>query len=306
MDGCCHSKKKTNNTTNQQNFTAKKLINTFKSSIFCGAKGFLTFNLALLSYAEYSLYDYMLSKSNDKENDRPKVKIAQACLNDGGIAEVEEIEEKYNPYKLLKEGAAFAMNRSIIPFFEMIAIVPLACFALPAMIPGINLLPCVVICAALMVATCFVVRSFNLGEKLLEKKTGYTREEIDREFTKDSIVYPTFDKNNKRIRYNLPDQGQLLGEKNSTSFLVMLLTFPLKVLQSCILFSLAVVELLEAIPNLFVDMVYDRSFEATKSNLQRSGHLLYASVRNIVPITRFDEPIAEFIGTPKACGGCIS
>ncbi|APR98496.1 hypothetical protein [Wolbachia endosymbiont of Folsomia candida] len=300
MGGCC---KKTNNTTDQTNFTAKKLINTFKSSIFCGAKGFLTFNLALLSYAEYSLYDYMLSKSNNQEDNRPKIKTAQAYLNDGSIVEVEEEveEKKYNSYKFLKEGAAFAMKRNTIPFIEMIAIVPLACFALPVMIPGINILQCALICIALMVATCFIVRSFNLREKLLEKQTDYTREEIDKEFTKDSIVYPIFNKDRKHIQYNSPDQGHLLSEKDSTSFLVMLLAFPLKILQSCILVSLAVIELLEAVPNLCVDMIYDRSFDATKSNLQRSGNLLYASARNVIPVlSKFDEPVAEFIGIPKA------
>ncbi|WP_341808076.1 hypothetical protein [Wolbachia endosymbiont (group E) of Neria commutata] len=303
MAGCC---KKTNNTTNQQNLTAKKLVNIFKTSIFCGAKGSLTFSLACLSYLEYSLCEYMLRKNNNQEDNGPKIKTVQACLNEDSVAEAEVREKKYNPYRFLKKGAAFAMKRNIIPFIEMITIVPFVCFALPTMIPGIGLLQCALICATLMVATCFIVRSFNLRENLIHKYDKYTQEQIDTAFRDNDIAYPIFNKDRKHIQYNSPEQGQLLSEKNSTSFLVKLLTFPLKVLQSCILFSLAAVELLEAVLNLFVDMVCDRSFKDTISSLQKSGHLLYASARNVVPISRFDEPVAEFIGNPKACGGCIS
>jgi hypothetical protein len=271
MASCC---KKTNNTTHQANFTAKKLINTLKSSIFCGTKGFLTFSLASLSYLEYSLHSY---EKQGKSN---------------------------SAYEELKKGAVFAIKRNSIPFMEMLTIIPFICFALPAMIPSINLLQCVLICAALMITTCFIVRTFNLREKLLENTTNYTRGEIDKEFTKDPITYPIFNQDRKHIQYNAPSPGKLLKEANNDSFLVMFLVFPLKVLQSFILLALAVVELLEAVPNLFVDMIYDRSFDTTKSNLQRSGHLLYASVRNLIPMSKFDEPVAEFIGAPKAacCG----
>ncbi|WP_082941370.1 MULTISPECIES: hypothetical protein [unclassified Wolbachia] len=195
----------------------------------------------------------------------------------------------------LKEGAAFAMKRNTIPFLEMIIIVPLVCLAFT------GLLQCALVCAALMIATCFIVRTFNLREKLLEKQTGCSKETVSKEFKKDSIKFPIFDQNRKHIEYNSPNQ---VGESSNTSFFVAFLVFPLKILQSCIMLSLAAVELLEIVPSLLVDTFFDWSFTFTKSNLQRSGHLLYASVRNLVPITKFDEPIAEFIGTPKAtcCG----
>ncbi|MGL9759042.1 MAG: hypothetical protein ACR5LA_09765 [Wolbachia sp.] len=249
-------------------YCRKKLANNLQSSIFCGTKGFLTFNLAFLSYLEYS------SHHNTE----------------------------------LKKGAIFAMKRNIIPFFEMAIIVSFVCFALPAMVGSISLMQCALICAALMVTICFIVRTFHLSEKLLEKITNHSREEIDAEFEKDTITFPIFDQNRKHIEYNSPNQGQLLNETSSTSLFVKVLLFPLKVLlkvlQSCIMLSLAAIELLEVVPSLCVDLVFDRSFVSTWGNLQRSGHLLYASVRNLVPVTKLDECVANSIGTPKVtcCG----
>jgi hypothetical protein len=253
MGDCC---KKDDRTIEQTEPTTKKLVNNLKSSIFCGTKGFLTFNLAFLSYLEYS------SHHNTK----------------------------------LKKGAVFAMKRNTIPFLEMMIIVPLVCLAFT------GLLQCALVCAALMIATCFIVRTFNLREKLLEKQTVCSKETVNKEFKKDSIKFPIFDQNRKHIEYNSPNQ---VGESSNTSFLVAFLVFPLKILQSCIMLSLAAVELLETVPSFCADLVFDRSsFASTKSNLQRSGHLLYASVRNLVPITKFDECVANFIGTPEVtcCG----
>ncbi|NUY39699.1 hypothetical protein GO684_03420 [Wolbachia endosymbiont of Litomosoides brasiliensis] len=242
-------------------YCRKKLANNLKSPIFCGAKGFLTFSLAFLSYLEYS------SHHNTK----------------------------------LQKGAAFAMKRNTIPFFEITIIAPLICFVLPAMVGSISFMLCASICAALMITTCFVVRTFNLREKLLEKITNYSRKEIDEEFKKDSIKFPIFDQNRKHIEYNVPNQEQLSNKTGSTSFFVAFSVFPLKVLQSCIMLSLAAIEPLEAVPSFYVDLVFNRSsFASIKSNLQRSGHLLYASVRNLVPISILDECVADFIGTPKA------
>ncbi|WP_353276660.1 hypothetical protein [Wolbachia endosymbiont (group A) of Agelastica alni] len=239
-------------------YCRKKLANNLKSSIFCGTKGFLTFNLAFLSYLEYS------SHHNTE----------------------------------LKKGAAFAMKRNTIPLLEMAVIVPLVCLAFT------GFLQCALVCAALMIATCFIVRTFNLRENLLKKMTsneGYNEEQIEEEFKKDTIKFPIFDQNRKHIEYNSPNSGRPLDETSSTSLFVKILLFPLNVLQSCIMLSLAAVELFETVPSFCVDTVFDREkFASTKSNLQRSGHLLYASVRNLVPITKFDEPIAKFIGTPKA------
>ncbi|MFP3020145.1 hypothetical protein [Wolbachia endosymbiont (group A) of Pogonocherus hispidulus] len=279
MHTCC---KKTNekpeSTTKQPvetESTAKKLVNNLKSSIFCGTKGFLTFNLAFLSYLEYSMYDYTLQKQG-KSN---------------------------NQYMELKKGAAFAMRRNVIPFLEMTIIAPLVCFALPAMLGSMSLMQCALLCAALMIATCFIVRTFNLREKLLEKQTGCSKETVNKEFKKDTIKFPIFDQNRKHTEYNSPNSGRPLDETSSTSLFVEVLLFPLKVLlkvlQSCIMLSLAAVELLEAVPSFLVDKVFDKSLTSTKSNVQRSGHLLYASVRNLVPITKFDKCVANFIGTPE-------
>lgn len=252
-----------NNTTKQAESTTKKLVSNFKSSLLCGTKGFLTFSLAFLSYLEYS------SHHNTK----------------------------------LKEGAAFAMKRNTIPFLEMTIIAPLVCFALPAMLGSMSLMQCALLCAALMIATCFIVRTFHLREKLMEKITNHSRKEIDAEFKKDTIKFPIFDQNRKHIEYNSPNSGQPLNETSSTSLFVKVLLFPLKVLlkvlQSCIMLSLAAVGLLETVPSFCVDLFFDRSFESTQSNMQRFGHLLYANVRNLVPITKFDECVANFIGTPK-------
>lgn len=262
MGDCCKKntiKQAEPTTKKQAESTAKKLVSNFKSSLFCGTKGFLTFSLAFLSYLEYS------SHHNTK----------------------------------LKEGAAFAMKRNTISFLEMTVIVPFVCFALPVMVGSISLIQCALVCAALMITTCFVVRTFNLREKLLEKQTGCPKETVNKEFKKDTIKFPIFDQNRKHTEYNSPHSGRPLDETSSTSLFVKVLLFPLKVLQSCIMLSLAAVELLETVPSLFVDTFFDWSFTSTNSNLQRSGHLLYASVRNLVPITKFDECVANFIGTPE-------
>ncbi|MBS9529627.1 MULTISPECIES: hypothetical protein [Wolbachia] len=266
MGECCknNTTKQAEPTTKKQaKSTTKKLVSNFKSSLFCGTKGFLTFNLAFLSFLEYSLH-------HNTE---------------------------------LKKGAAFAMKRNTIPFLEMTIIAPLVCFALPAMLGSMSLMQCALLCASLMIATCFIVRTFHLREKLMEKITNHSRKEIDAEFKKDTIKFPIFDQNRKHTEYNSPNSGRLLDETSSTSLFVKVLLFPLKVLlnvlQSCIMLSLAAVELLETVPSLFVDTFFDWNFTSTKSNLKRSGHLLYASVRNLVPITKFDECVANFIGTPE-------
>lgn len=255
----------------------KQSINNLKSSIFCGVKGFLTFNLALLSYLEYGL---------------KQKSVANQC----------KVSKK--AYEYLKKGTVFTMKRNIIPFLEMVVIVPFVCFGLPAIIGKVSLIQCALVCAVLMVTTCFIVRTFNLREKLLEKTTDYCRSAINKEFSKDSIVYPIFDGENKNIKYASPDTDKLTSESDC-SYFSKFLTFPLKILQSCILLSLAAVEIAETIPSLVADVFCDRSFNSIKSNLQRSGHLLYASARNLVsPMSKFDECVAEFIGNPKvACCG---
>ncbi|WP_353284762.1 hypothetical protein [Wolbachia endosymbiont (group A) of Lasioglossum fulvicorne] len=298
-------------------YCCEKLANNLKSSIFCGTKGFLTFNLAFLSYLEYSIYKctssaHVQQKENiERCNNIQASKLALAEDTDGNFAtqEIEQKEKNFNQqHKFLRDTAAFAMKRNTIPFFEMMIIVPFVCFALPVMVSSISLIQCALLCAALMIATCFIVRTWHVREKLMEKITNHSRGEIDAEFKKDTIKFPIFDQNRKHTEYNSPNSGRLLDETSSTSLFVEVSLFPLKVLlkvlQSCIMLSLAAVELLETVPSLFVDTFFDWSFTSTKSNVQRSGHLLYASVRNLVPITKFDEPIAEFIGTPKAtcCG----
>ncbi len=44
----------------QSERSSKNSFNNLKSSIFCGTKGFLTFNLAFLSYLEYGIHNYIL------------------------------------------------------------------------------------------------------------------------------------------------------------------------------------------------------------------------------------------------------
>ncbi|WP_341818862.1 hypothetical protein [Wolbachia endosymbiont (group B) of Ennomos erosarius] len=297
-------------------YCRKKLANNLKSSIFCGTKGFLTFNLAFLSYLEYSIYKctssaHVQQKENiERCNNIQASKLALAEDTDGSFA-TQEMEQKHKEeknsnqqHKLLREGAIFAMEKNTIPFLEMAIIVPFVCFALPAMVGSISLMQCALICAALMVTTCFFVRTFHVREWSLEKWTKHSTQEIDGQFKKNTIKFPIFDQNRKHIEYNSPNSGRLLDETSSTSLLVKVSLFPLKVLvkvlQSCIMLSLAAVELLEAVPSFCVDAVFDKkSFTSTMSNVRRSGHLLYASTRNLVPITKFDECVANFIGTPE-------
>lgn len=318
MGDCCKKntiKQAEPTTKKQAESTAKKLVSNFKSSLFCGTKGFLTFSLAFLSYFEYSICKctssaHIQQKENiERCNNIQASKLALAEDTDSNFAtqEIEQKEKSFNQqHKFLRDTAAFAMKRNTIPFFEMIIIVPLVCFALPAMVGSMSLMQCALLCAALMITTCFIVRTFNLRENLLKKMTsneGYNEKQIEEEFKKDTIKFPIFDQSRKHIEYNSPDSGRPLDETSSTSLFVKVLLFPLKVLlkvlQSCIMLSLATVELLEVVPSLCVDIVFDWKFESTTSNLQRSGHLLYASVRNLVPVTKLDEYVANFIDTPK-------
>ncbi|WP_419214510.1 hypothetical protein [Wolbachia endosymbiont of Rhagoletis cingulata] len=264
MHACCKKTKSTIKQPVETESSAKTFVNNLKSSIFCGTKGFLTFNLACLSYLEYSAY------RNTK----------------------------------LKEGAFFAIKRNIIPFLEMTIIMPFICLALP-MIGSISLKECALTCAALMIATCFLVRTFYVRELLLEKWTKHSTQEIGEQFKKDTIKFPIFNQNRKHIVYNSPNPGQPMNESPPSLFVKVLLfplTILLKALQSCIMISLAAVKLFEAVPSFCVDLVFDRSFASTQSNVKRSGHLLYASVRNLVPVTKLDECVANFIGKPEA--GC--
>lgn len=91
----------------------------------------------------------------------------------------------------------------------MAIIVPFVCFALQCTIGSISLMQCALICAALMVVACFVVRNCQLREKLMEKITNHSRKEIDGQFKEDTIKFPIFDQSRKRIEYNSPIPGQL-------------------------------------------------------------------------------------------------
>ncbi|QKX01967.1 hypothetical protein GOY13_01780 [Wolbachia endosymbiont of Cruorifilaria tuberocauda] len=132
--------------------TAEKIVNDLKSSIFCGIKGFLTFNLAFLSYLECSL------RHNAK----------------------------------LQGSAAFAMKSNAIPFLEMLIITPLVCFVLPAMIGNISIMKRILICAISMIVPCFLVRNFYVREKLLEKITDYSKKTVETEFKESTIKFPIF------------------------------------------------------------------------------------------------------------------
>ena len=240
-----------------------KLINNLKLSVFCGLKGFCTFNLACFSYLE-------------------------------SLA-----------YRRNTNGPAFAIRRNIIPFFEMITIIPTVFLLLP----NIRLISCTLICVVLMISACLIVRTFNLREKILEKTTYFSMQEITKELcNNDTIIYPIFSKNSKYIKYSIPDREQVAShsmKKERESFFVNFL-LPIKVLQSCMLLSLSMIELLESLPSLAVDLFYDRKFQSTQSNLQRCFHLLYASVRNIIPISRFDESIAELVINSNKTFSCCS
>ncbi|WP_025264024.1 hypothetical protein [Wolbachia endosymbiont of Onchocerca volvulus] len=79
----------------------------------------------------------------------------------------------------------------------MTTIVPLICFAPPAMIDNINTIKCALICAMLMTGACFFVKSFHVREWLLEKITDYSKEIIDAEFKKGTIRFPIFNQSRK-------------------------------------------------------------------------------------------------------------
>ncbi len=64
------------------------------------------------------------------------------------------------------------MKKNIIPFLEMVIIVPLACLI------SSSLLQCALTCVALMVDTCFIMRTWNIREHLLAQYTKHGRGEI--------------------------------------------------------------------------------------------------------------------------------
>lgn len=277
MGDCCNDKNE------EKKFT---YFGHIKASVFCAIKGHLIFQLAFISYINYSLYYFLLRQQN---NGQPKV-----------------LAEKY---LYLRKSAGFSMVRNTIPFLEVAVIMPLVCFGLPK-IPGIDsllkdhmYLYCTLICIVLMVSICFTVRTFELREKLA--KCFYkdcTLEKIKSSFKQDDIHYPIYE--NGSLEFNSPNRNDYKDKQNSSSrrdFLVLVLlnfiTLPLKLIQATTMLSLAAVELAEAIFNFPFDLLtcYNNKdkFAATESSLKRSGYLLYGFVRNTIDIISF--PVMVFV-----------
>ncbi|WP_255419708.1 hypothetical protein [Wolbachia endosymbiont of Dipetalonema caudispina] len=214
-----------------------------------------------------------------------------------GLAFLSHLEHSLCCNTKLREGATFVMKRSIIPFFEMTIIVPLICVMLPAM-GNINVVKCIFICVTFMIGICSFIRNFHVREWLLEKITDYSRETIDAEFKKEDIRFPLLGQSRKDVKYSLSNQ---VSESNNTSFFIACLIFPLRFFQSCIMLFLAAVELLEVVLSFCIDLIFDRSaFVSTKNNLHRLSSLLYASVSNLIPMSRLDGLVVERIGILKA------
>jgi hypothetical protein len=258
MAGCCSNRP----SIKTSGSSIKKHVDNLKSSIFCGPKGFLTFNLAFMSYL---LYGHKL----DSYAKRSK----------------------------------FAMKRNLIPFIEM----PIIFCVGIAM--AIDPMQCILMCPILMVTTCFIVRTLNLRERLFtvgQKLLGwteYTNSTIKKTLSSDdSLCYPVLQ--NGYIRFSYPEGDP---EIPGSSTLLLPIRIILQFIQSGILLTLAVVELLETVPSFFVDLLFDRSFISTKSNLQKSAYLAYASIGNLVtPNTQFDQDVNAFIGIPgkqNCCSG---
>ncbi|WP_339048781.1 hypothetical protein [Candidatus Mesenet endosymbiont of Phosphuga atrata] len=255
-----------------------------KSSVFCAVKGHFTFQLAFVSYINYSLRYLLLKQQN----------------SNGALTE---------KYRHLKKSAAFSMARNIIPFFEIAIIMPLVCFGIPR-IPGVDsalqdhmYLYCTLICIILMVAICFTVRTFELREKLTKCfYKDYNLEEIKSSFKQDDIHYPIYEDGN--LIFNFPGHSNYKDKQNAPSrgdfillVLLNIITLPLKLIQATTMLSLSVVELCEAIFNLPFDLLTCCSdkdkFAATKNGLKRSGYLFYGFIRNAIDITFF--PVTIFV-----------
>ncbi len=314
-NSCCIEEKQTDSVD-------KNRVSTFfshiKASVFCGVKGYFTFELAFISYINYSLH-YFFFKHSDKNRSQPLAK----------------------KYDTMRKGAAFAMKRNLIPFFEVVIIMPLICFGLPKIL-GVNsilkdhlYLYCTFACITLMITACFIVRTFCLREKLTERLSCYNSQQITDSFKQDDIRYPIYDKENGNLMFNFPDQADGSKDKynipSRRDFILLVLlnfiTLPLKLLQATTMLSLSIVELGEAIFNFPFDLLTccnsKNKFVATRSNMQRSGHLFYGFIRNSVDIALFpimifvnshyqvcknmsspfaciDDTVAEFIGTPES------
>ncbi|XGA08085.1 MAG: hypothetical protein U0X86_000246 [Wolbachia endosymbiont of Xenopsylla cheopis] len=279
-EGCCHKKNKTSINDDEKN----TYFGHIKSSVFCAVKGHFIFQLALVSYINYSLRYLLLKQQN----------------SNGALTE---------KYLHLKKGAAFSMARNIIPFFEVAIIMPLVCFGIPR-IPGIDsvlqdhmYLYCILICIVLMIAICFTVRTFELREKLTKCfYKDYNLEEIKSSFKQDDIHYPIYEDGN--LIFNFPNKSNYKDKQNLPSggdfillTLLNLITLPLKLIQATTMLSLAIIELGEAIFNFPFDILTcynDKDkFAATKNGLKRSGYLFYGFIRNAIDITFF--PVMVFV-----------
>ncbi|GHM58382.1 MAG: hypothetical protein sL5_05230 [Candidatus Mesenet longicola] len=289
MGGCCNKKSQADS---DKKLGDKKRKNSalyfshIKSSVFCAVKGHFIFQLALVSYINYSLRYLLLKQQN----------------SNGALTE---------KYRHLKKSAAFSMIRNIIPFFEVAIIMPLVCFGIPR-IPGVGdvlqdhmYLYCTLICITFMIAICFTVRALELREKLTKCfYKDYDSEKIKGSFKQDDIHYPIYEDGN--LMFNFPDCSNYKGKQNASSrgyfillTLLNLITLPLKLIQATTMLSLAIIEFGEAIFNFPFDILTcynDKDkFAATKNGLKRSGYLFYGFIRNAIDITFF--PVMVFVNS---------
>ncbi len=286
MGDCCNKKGQADSDKELGDKKRKNFayFNHIKSSVFCAVKGHFTFQLAFISYINYSLRYLLLKQQN----------------SNGALTE---------KYCYLKKNAAFSMVRNTIPFFEVAIVMPLVCFGIPR-IPGIDsvlkdhmYLYCILTCIVLMIVICLTVRAFELREKLTKCfYKDYNLEEIKNSFKQDDIYYPIY--KNGILMFNSLNQSNYKDKQNSPSrgdfillVLLNLIALPLKLIQATTMLSLSIVEFGEAIFNFPFDLLTCCSdkdkFAATKNGLKRSGYLFYGFIRNAIDITFF--PVTVFV-----------
>ncbi|AHX05778.1 hypothetical protein ECHOSC_0344 [Ehrlichia chaffeensis str. Osceola] len=278
--------------------TAKLNFSNFhiklKNSLFCGLKGWTTFNLAAISLLEMSLYEMHYSKH--------MTNFQRTVVTDN------------------KENAKHQIRKHLIPFFEAMLVMPTLFLAthyfgnkiFPTLNPLQMHLICLAACIILMIMICLTLRILSIRKDCC----GPIKHPIYRN--------PNLH-NNDFINFKRPGsinklEGSFVESTNiaactiKTILFSMLMT-PLIGIKAAAEFILCITEILELPFSFLLDLCIllyntlthsqmEKKFSHSKANLENIASLLYAGSRDLIVTCSFGILNAKIIkqedGTSKS------
>ena len=249
-----------------------------KNSLFCGFKGWLIFNLANLTLLELSLYNVFHKKHM---SDYQRV-ISQS----------------------LKEKAHYQRKQNIIPFFEVMLVMPVVFFSIHYLWQHIGIqctpleihLICLAACMGIMIMICLTLRILGIRKDCC----GTIEHPIYRNTAAHNNSYVNF-KGPKSIEGTAIEKGTYITIYNDTTtflttknLLFSILTSPLTAIKAAIELILATIEILELPFSLLLDIctllhnkiTHSKSntpnFKHAKANINNMSSFLYAGARDLI------------------------